>query len=803
LLEGQARSSTLPGWEDIDVACECFSRNIIECSTICLNLSLSLSLSLNVTARHDYSRIMSGYSSPSISPLEQPQTTPMSSEKKVNRRGGGGEINTPFSANSKVSLESLAAEALDSTTKSEFNDSPPPEYDAAAANLYDGVEHAKVDKESSKIREHSPHYYGGDRAFWEHHRSGFKTVAERERDEYNKGSLPTNSVEPSYDVRAILKRHERIFSQQSSCTQLNQQEQRQQRPMYETGDIVVGGGNKRGNKIENITFRTLSNEMNENANEVDASHMRHTKEDQMKPAKTLDSASQKENHNLSAINIMDEVKTHHASSNEKNQSSTRIAETYRARKREEDIGIMNRQVAGACFDRSREAIAMSFKGASSTASAVVKDSVEAYTEWMIQLLKEATLALNALARDSTFSTDENSWGGSFGAEVASAGRHNPCASAWLKDLGNGLLNISNEEQQPQHNKVGVLKALIGEGIRFEGTPFPLTPGDGGGVGKFGSWGVTAPPPLIVSTHMSGLLKSNSNKQRTHGVVETSLNTKLEMPLPSIQESFPNDDSQSLEVVEWCSQHIVELMEYLSSTVESHEQLKCAKDARKSLESLCEAVGELTVACGSIVDRLQERDRLRRSQLRDSIQHMEKVAAQNARHLVLGERAARAVSIAALEKSAMMRAEESCKALENKIQEQCMITQKVQQERDELKQIQLTERNQHKEDLAQLKEENREIISEIEDSHEETLQELRKKFEETFASVQQSKEKEMEELRIGYEKQSAESRMELERQVNVWKDKATNAESRVKEAISGRAAAETRARDVLDREVDCY
>ena len=44
-----------------------------------------------------------------------------------------------------------------------------------------------------------------------------------------------------------------------------------------------------------------------------------------------------------------------------------------------------------------------------------------------------------------------------------------------------------------------------------------------------------------------------------------------------------------------------------------------------------------MACGDVVERLQERDRLRREQLKASIAHMEHVASRTARELVGAER----------------------------------------------------------------------------------------------------------------------------------------------------------------------
>jgi len=241
--------------------------------------------------------------------------------------------------------------------------------------------------------------------------------------------------------------------------------------------------------------------------------------------------------------------------------------------------------------------------ASHAAAQRVVDSVIPACSRATSQLETATQQLAALAQNATFSVDENSWGGHFGARVASSGTPLPPASAWLRDLGRGLIHLGKGAPTSGPATGAVVAGAAAAAVRSSNNTTRQPSNDGLDA-------VAALARLIAdgmgSDGNQGLLRSSSGAYKSpwrgHSV---ALNHPSRNNMSS-KSSTNHNNENSTEVLS------------LAAAAGGAVGGPSAHEAEEAVTSLLGGLGAMAVACGDVVDRLQERDRLRRAQLQDTV-----------------------------------------------------------------------------------------------------------------------------------------------------------------------------------------
>jgi hypothetical protein len=191
---------------------------------------------------------------------------------------------------------------------------------------------------------------------------------------------------------------------------------------------------------------------------------------------------------------------------------------------------------------------------------------------------------------------------------------------------------------------------------------------------------------------------------------------------------------------------------------------------------------VALACGEVAERLAERDRLRRAQLKESITHMEHVSARTSRQMLQSEREAAAAARAASERASedqRRRAVEEAEARAARLLGECDRLAGLLQAQDE----------SHRAVLAAARDDgDRRLASQSKDAAQRVADAARAADAREAAAEERAGQAE------------AAQGAEQERQVALWREKAKAWEERAAEAVASKAEAEARARELLDKEV---
>ena len=314
----------------------------------------------------------------------------------------------------------------------------------------------------------------------------------------------------------------------------------------------------------------------------------------------------------------------------------------------------------------REACADAVDGAAATAAGLVSESVAQYADWASARLAAAASLLDGLGAGAGFSADDGGWGGRFGAGVGLSGAPAPEAAAWLRDLGRGFLHAPMHRTQPQPHLGGAAAAGGGgaSGFGIGGGDGGSGGGSGGDAGTVRSRGCSAGlrssgDALIQQVLQSGL-RLNQTPASLAGVASSppffaassSSSSSSPPPLPSASRNWAADargrllrrgqESSASSLPPRASAALrsgssggggsgpagvtpdlfsgeeAALLGAHAAAAGAAAGGEGAASARASLEALSRSLGLLTVACGDVVGRLTERDRLRRAQLQDTV-----------------------------------------------------------------------------------------------------------------------------------------------------------------------------------------
>jgi hypothetical protein len=219
----------------------------------------------------------------------------------------------------------------------------------------------------------------------------------------------------------------------------------------------------------------------------------------------------------------------------------------------------------------------------------VKRGLARYAEWLEKYIQHAVIGLEGISKKSGFESWEG-WGGRLRHSVDGYDAAHRTASEWLSDFGR-LLVECHRSSLAEHRR-GLDKPM--RRVRGEGSEEESDGSSGSEGGEFADG--------------FRLAAERFARQSALGLFEIR-------PPPRM----PRQKS---------SQEVAA--------------------ARAALEQLCALVGRFALACGECMEKLEQRDHLRRGHLHEAIAQMEEASARSTRHIVKGERDALAATRRAIE-----------------------------------------------------------------------------------------------------------------------------------------------------------